>query len=116
MREVIDESLANPRLYAWLVGLFAVMGTLLALAGIYGVIAYLVTLRTREFGIRMALGADTGRILRLVMSRGAWLTALGLAIGIAGAPRSHVCCEACCTESRPRIRRRSAQWRCCWRP
>ena len=64
MQGVIEESLANPRLYAWLLGLFAVMGTLLALAGIYGVIAYLVTLRTREFGIRMALGADTGRILQ----------------------------------------------------
>jgi predicted permease len=85
MQGVIEESLANPRFYAWLVGLFAAMGTLLALAGIYGVIAYLVTLRTREFGIRMALGADTGRMLRLVMSRGAWLTALGLAIGIGGA-------------------------------
>lgn len=85
MQGVIEESLANPRLYAWLVGLFAGMGTLLAVAGIYGVIAYLVTLRTREFGIRMALGADTGRMLRLVMSRGALLTALGLAIGIAGA-------------------------------
>jgi predicted lysophospholipase L1 biosynthesis ABC-type transport system permease subunit len=85
MHGVIEESLANPRLYAWLVGLFAAMGTLLAIAGIYGVIAYLVTLRTREFGIRMALGADTNRVLRLVMNRGAWLTALGLAIGIAGA-------------------------------
>jgi predicted permease len=85
MQAVIDESLAKPRLYAWLVGLFATMGTLLAVAGIYGVIAYLVTLRAREFGIRMALGADTGRILRLVLSRGAMLAALGLAIGIAGA-------------------------------
>jgi ABC-type antimicrobial peptide transport system permease subunit len=85
MQGVIDESLANPRLYAWLVGLFAAMGTLLALAGIYGVIAYLVALRTREFGIRMALGADSGRMVRLVMSRGALLTTLGLAIGIGGA-------------------------------
>jgi predicted permease len=85
MQEVLEESLANQRLYAWLVGLFAIMGTLLALAGIYGVIAYLVALRTREFGIRMALGADTGRMLRLVMSRGALLTALGLAIGVGGA-------------------------------
>jgi predicted permease len=85
MRGVIDESLANPRFYAWLVGLFAAMGTLLALAGIYGVIAYLVALRTREFGIRMALGADSGRMVGLVMSRGALLTALGLAIGIGGA-------------------------------
>jgi putative ABC transport system permease protein len=85
MQGVIEESLANPRLYAWLVGLFAAIGTLLALAGIYGVIAYLVTLRTREFGIRMALGADAGRMVRLVMSRGALLTALGLAMGIGGA-------------------------------
>jgi putative ABC transport system permease protein len=85
MQVVIDDSLATPRLYVWLVGLFAVIGTLLAIAGIYGVIAYLVSLRTREFGIRMALGADTGRILVFVMCRGAWLTALGLAIGIGGA-------------------------------
>jgi putative ABC transport system permease protein len=85
MQTVIEESLAKPRLYVWLVGLFAAMGTLLAIAGIYGVIAYLVTLRTREFGIRMALGADTGRIVGFVISRGAWLTALGLAIGIGGA-------------------------------
>jgi ABC-type antimicrobial peptide transport system permease subunit len=85
MQAVIEESLANPRLYVWLVGLFAAMGTLLAIAGIYGVIAYLVTLRTREFGIRMALGADSGRMLRLVMSRAAWLAALGLAIGTGGA-------------------------------
>ena len=61
------------------------MGTLLAVAGIYGVIAYLVALRTRKFGIRMALGADTGRVLRLVMNRGALLITLGLALGIGGA-------------------------------
>ena len=85
MEAVIGESVANQRLYAWLVGLFATMGALLAIAGVYGVIAYLVTVRTREFGIRMALGADTGRMVRLVMSRGAWLTALGLAIGMGGA-------------------------------
>jgi ABC-type antimicrobial peptide transport system permease subunit len=72
-------------LYAWLVGLFAAMGTLMAMAGISGVIACLVALRTQEFGIRMALGADAGRVLRLVMGRGAWLTALGLAVGIGGA-------------------------------
>jgi predicted permease len=85
MQQVIEESLANPRLYMWLLALFAGMGTLLAVAGIYGVIAYLVALRTREFGIRMALGADTGRVLRLVMNRGALLITLGLALGIGGA-------------------------------
>jgi predicted permease len=85
MQQVIEESLANPRLYAWLLGLFAAMGTLLAVAGIYGVIQYLVAMRTREFGIRMALGADAGQVLRGVMKRGAVLTALGLALGMGGA-------------------------------
>jgi predicted permease len=85
MQGVIEESLASARLYAWLVGLFAAMGTLMAMAGIYGVIAYLVALRTHEFGIRMALGADTGRVVRLVITRGAWLTALGLAVGLGAA-------------------------------
>jgi hypothetical protein len=85
MRQVIEESLADPRLYAWLLGLFAAMGTLLSVAGIYGVITYLVALRTQEFGIRIALGADSGRVLRLVMNRGALLIALGLALGLGGA-------------------------------
>lgn len=85
MQEVVGESLANPRMYMWLLAVFAAMSTLLAVAGIYGVIAYLVALRTREFGIRMALGADTGRVLRLVMNRGALLITLGLAFGIGGA-------------------------------
>src|SRR6185436_13188876 len=84
MQQVIEESLATPRLYTWLLGLFAALGTLLAVAGIYGVIAYLVALRTREFGIRMALGADSGRVVRMVMQRGAVLVALGLALGLGG--------------------------------
>jgi putative ABC transport system permease protein len=72
-------------LYAWLMGLFAAVATLLAMAGIYGVISYLVTLRMREFGIRMALGADTERVLLLVIRHSALLTAVGLAVGIGGA-------------------------------
>jgi putative ABC transport system permease protein len=85
MQRVIEESLASPKLYAWLLGLFGLLGALLAAAGIYGVVAYLVALRTREFGIRMALGADAGRVLRLVLRRGAVLAALGLAMGMGAA-------------------------------
>jgi predicted permease len=85
MRQVIHQSLGTQRLYVWLLGLFAAMATLLAAAGIYGVIEYLVTLRTQEIGIRMALGADSGRVLRLVMLRGLMLVAIGLLLGIGGA-------------------------------
>jgi predicted permease len=85
MRQVIDESLDSPRLYLWTIGLFAAIAMLLAVAGIYGVTAYVVTLRTREFGIRMALGADASRILRQVLARGAWWTLLGLTLGAGGA-------------------------------
>jgi predicted permease len=85
MRQVVDESLASPKLYVWMIGLFAAIALLLAAAGVYGVIAYLVTLRTREFGIRMALGARNWHIAGHVIGRGLWLTALGLAMGVVGA-------------------------------
>jgi predicted lysophospholipase L1 biosynthesis ABC-type transport system permease subunit len=85
MQQVVNESLASPRLYMWLLGAFAAVGTLMAVAGVYGVMAYLVALRAREFGIRLALGADAGRVSRLVMGRGARLIVLGLALGIGAA-------------------------------
>lgn len=72
-------------MYGWLLDLFAATGALVAAAGIYGVVACHVALRTREFGIRMALGANSGGVLALVMRRGAVVVALGLAFGVAGA-------------------------------
>jgi putative ABC transport system permease protein len=82
---VIADSLQQWNLYSWLLGLFAALALVLAMAGIYGVISYAVTARTQEFGIRLALGADGSRLLRLVLSHGAVLIALGLIVGAAGA-------------------------------
>ncbi len=80
---VVDRSIGSQQLYLWLLGVFAAIGTLLAATGVYALMAYLVALRTREYGIRLALGADAARVLRLVLRRGALLAGLGLATGIA---------------------------------
>ena len=85
MDRVVADSLADHTLYLWLMGLFAGLALILAAAGIYGVISYAVTARTHEIGIRLALGAAQGRILRQVLGHGAALAGLGLAFGIAGA-------------------------------
>ncbi len=77
--------LQYPRFYSMLLGLFAFVATLLAAVGIYGIMAYAVEQRTREIGIRMALGADGWRVLRLMIRQAIWMTAAGLALGLAGA-------------------------------
>jgi macrolide transport system ATP-binding/permease protein len=67
---------------AWLVGGFAFLALLLGLVGLYGVVAYSVSQRTREIGVRMALGAQPGSVYQLIMSEAAWLIGIGIAVGI----------------------------------
>jgi predicted lysophospholipase L1 biosynthesis ABC-type transport system permease subunit len=80
---MVADSIAAPRFRAFLAGTFASLALLLAMAGIYGVMSYIVTQRTSEFGLRMALGAAAGDVMRLVLSRAATLAVAGLAVGAA---------------------------------
>ncbi|HEY2800146.1 MAG TPA: ABC transporter permease [Chthoniobacterales bacterium] len=79
----LDKSIASDRLITWLSTAFGVLATLLATIGLYGVIAFSVTQRTREIGIRMALGAQRGDVLRLVFRQVVWLVLIGGASGAA---------------------------------
>lgn len=85
MPDVIAASLGSPRFYLLLVGSFAAVAIVLAAAGLYGILSYSVAQRTREFGIRLALGSRPSLLLRMVTMQGIGLVLLGLVVGLAGA-------------------------------
>jgi putative ABC transport system permease protein len=85
LEDSLAEQVQYPRYYSMLLGLFASVATLLAAVGIYGIMTYAVEQRTREIGIRMALGAGAWEVLRLIIRQAVWMIAAGLALGLAGA-------------------------------
>jgi putative ABC transport system permease protein len=85
MDQVVEDSLGSRRLNLWLFGTFETVALVLSAAGLYGIISYLVAQRTREIGIRMALGAHRGRVVAMVLEQGGRMIASGLALGLVGA-------------------------------
>ena len=85
MDDVLAESVSQPRFYMTLLTAFAAVAMVLASIGIYGVIAYLVGQRSREIGIRIALGASPSRVVRMVVNEGVAMVAVGIGIGVVGA-------------------------------
>jgi putative ABC transport system permease protein len=85
MDKVVSESITQPRFNLFLLVLFSTVAMLLSAAGIYGVTAYTVSQRTRELGIRLALGAQVGDVLKMILAQGMAVIGVGLVLGLAAA-------------------------------
>jgi ABC-type antimicrobial peptide transport system permease subunit len=85
MQQLVSSSMARPRLYTVLLGMFAGVAVLLAVTGIYGVMTYAVSQRFREIGIRVALGAGQMRVMGLILGQSAAVTLAGIALGLGAA-------------------------------
>ncbi len=96
LEEVFAESIARPRLTAVAMSVFAAAALLLAALGVYGIVSYSVSQRAREFGIRVALGAQPGQIVGMVVRQNLRIVALGLGVGLLIAIPPHDCWVDCC--------------------
>lgn len=85
MDATLADNVATPRFRTLLLGIFAVLAVCLAMAGVYGVTAYVVSQRANEVGLRMALGAQSGDVLKMILGHGMKLAAIGIVVGLAGA-------------------------------
>ena len=101
MEEQVSKGVRDPRFRAWLFGIFAAFAVGLAMAGVYGVMAYSVQQRSREIGLRMALGASRASVLRLILRQGLILTGIGVIAGLIAAAAATRLLETVLFEVRP---------------